>query len=97
MGEVKIILPPGNPYFIGEFAVVDMETEQELGRAAPGETMALPADSALDLGIAWVRIGAPAVRLRFMAHPGRTYILCWLARGFGAGMGVTETQQGCGT
>lgn len=97
MGEIRIILPPGNPYFIGEFAVVDMETERELGRASPGKTMVLPADSALDLGIAWVRIGAPAVRLRFMAHPGRTYMIYWLARGFGAGMGVTEMEQGCGT
>lgn len=95
MGVIRIVMPPWNPCHIEGFAAMDMETEEELGRASPGETMVLPADAAMDLGIAWVRIGAPAVRLRFAAHPGRTYELCWLTRGFGAGMGVTETEQDC--
>lgn len=90
MGIIRIILPPWNPCCIGSFAAVDMDTEQVLCAAAPGETVELPSDCAIDLGIALVRLGAPAVRLRFQAHPGRTYAVSWLSQGFGAGMDVTE-------
>lgn len=90
MGVIRIAAPPESRYFFGRIAAVDMETEQELARVSPGETMVIPADSAIDLGVGWGRLGAPAVRLRFVAHPGRTYILRWLTQGFGAGMGVEE-------
>lgn len=91
MGVIRIAMPPENPCCIGYFAAVGMDTEQELGRAAAGETMTLPADSPIDLGIAVVRIGAPAVGLRFQARPGQTYGLYWRTRGFGACLGVEET------
>lgn len=71
MGVIRIAMPPKNPYCIGRFAAVNMDTEEELGRAAAGETMTLPADSPIDLDIAVVRIGAPAVGLRFQARPGK--------------------------
>lgn len=93
MGIIRIAAPPESLYFFGTIMAVDMETEHELARISPGETMELPADSAIDLGIAWGRLGAPAVRLRFTAHPGRTYVLHWLMQGFGAGMALTEDNQ----
>lgn len=83
MGVIRIAMPPKNPYCIGRFAAVNMDTDQELCRAAAGETMMLPADSPIDLDIAVVRIGAPAVGLRFQAQPGQTYGLYWRTRGFG--------------
>ncbi len=91
MGVIRIAMPPKNPYCIGRFAAVNMDTDQELGRAAAGETMTLPADSPIDLDIAVVRIGAPAVGLRFQARPGQTYGLYWRTRGFGACLGAEET------
>lgn len=97
MEAIRIILPAEKPDSMGRFAAVDMAAEQELIRAAPGETMVIPTDAPIEVGMAWVRFGAPAVRLRFVGQPGRTYAVRWLARGFGAGMGVTEMEQDCRT
>lgn len=90
MRNIHIITPLERPHFFGKLAAVDMETEQELARVSPGETMIIPAKTAIDLGIAWVRLGAPAVRLRFMAQPGKTYVLHWQKTAFGSGMGLEE-------
>lgn len=91
MGVIRIVAPPGSGYFFGVITVLDMDGERILGRFRPGEEMAIPADGAIDLGVAWGQFGVPAAQLRFMAEPGQTYRLRWLTRGFGAGIGVEES------
>lgn len=90
MDIIQVVLPPWNPYCIGCFAVVNMATEQLLCTGAPGETLVFPSDCAVDLGVAILRIGAPAVRLRFQTRPGRIYVVYWHSQGFGADLGVRE-------
>lgn len=85
-----MIVPLENRYFPGLIAAVNMETGQELARVPPGETMIIPAEGEIDLGIAWVRLGAPAVRLRFMARPDKTYVLHWPWPRVGAEMTAEE-------
>ena len=50
-----MIVPLENRYFPGLIAAVNMETGQELARVPPGETMIIPAEGEIALGIAWVR------------------------------------------
>lgn len=38
MGVIRIAMPPKNPYCIGRFAAVNMDTDQELSRACPAST-----------------------------------------------------------
>lgn len=90
MGIIRIVAPPESLYFFGGITVLDMDGERILGRIRPGETIELPVESAIDLGIAWGMFGVPTAQLRFMAHLGRTYRLYWLTRGFGAGIGAQE-------
>jgi len=91
MGVIRILAPPGSGYFFGVITVLDMAGERILGRIRPGEELVIPAKGAIDLGVAWGQFGVPTAQLRFMAHPGRTYRLYWLTRGFGAGIGVVES------
>lgn len=90
MGNIRIAAPPCSLYYFGDITAVDMATERVLGRVAQGGAMDIPAEEAVDLGIAWSRTGTPTVKLRFAAYPGRAYRLYWLNQGFGAGMGVDE-------
>lgn len=90
MGVIRILAPPGSGYFFGVITVLDMAGERILGRIRPGEELAIPAEGAIDLGVAWGQFGVPTAQLRFMAEPGKTYRLRWLTRGFGAGIGVQE-------
>lgn len=90
MEQIRIILPPRNLCCLGAFAVVDMTTEEELARGEARETITILTDACMDIGIASVRLGAPAVRFRFTAWPGRTYRVYWLIEGFGAGFYVVE-------
>lgn len=91
MEQIRIILPPRNLCCLGSFAVVNMATEEELARGEARETITILTDACMDIGIASVRLGAPAVRLRFIASPGKIYRLLWMNHGFGAGMGVLES------
>lgn len=90
MRQIRIVTPPLSLYVFGPVVAHDMICRRELCRVRQGEVMQLPAEEPIDLGIAFGRGNTPPVRLRFMAHPGRTYRLYWLAHGFGAGMGVEE-------
>lgn len=91
---IRIIAPPQNLYFFGKIQAVDMTTEALLAETSPGGQMELPAEKPIDLGVAWSRLGAPAVKLRFLAEPGHTYRLQWLKEDFAAGMAV---QSDCET
>lgn len=90
MGNIRIVAPPQNPYYFGKVTAVDMDAEKELGWTSPGGRIDLPAEGPIDLGIAWSRIGGPAVKLRFVAEPGRTYILRWMQEAFAANIKVEE-------
>lgn len=85
---IRIIAPPQNLYFFGKIQAVDMEDDVLLAETIPGGWMELPSDRPIDLGVAWSRLGAPAVKLRFRAEPGHTYRLCWVKEDFAAGMTV---------
>lgn len=90
MGIIRIIAPPRSLYTFGPVVLHDMSRRTEICRIPQGSEVELPADDPIDLGVAWGRGNTPPVKLRFMAHPGRTYKLYWLTQGFGAGMGVEE-------
>ena len=93
---IRIITPPRSPYAFGPFVAHDMLRRRELMRVPQGRELLIPTLEPIDLGIAWGRGGTPPVKLRFMALPGRTYILYWLRQGFGALLGVEEIEKGCG-
>ncbi len=90
MDIVEILTPPPSLYVFGPVVAHDMLRRRELCRVRQGERMRIPAEAPIDLGIAFGRGKTPPVKLRFMAYPGRTYRLYWLAQSFGAGMGVKE-------
>lgn len=90
MEQISFVFPPGNLCCPGFIAVVDMETEKEIARGCAGEKAVVPSDEAIDIGIASVRLGAPAVRFRFMARPGKTYRIYWTHEGFGASFYAVE-------
>ncbi len=91
MGRIVIITPAWSPWAFGPVRATDMAAEKELGRTPFGTKMTLTADAPIDLGIAWGMI-SPGVKLRFRAEPGRTYLLYWRERSFGAAMGVTAKE-----
>ena len=74
---IKIKTPSPNGSALGQFKIIDMDTEQELLRVAQGGLVQLHSQRPLNIGITWGISSKPAKSCCFTVYPGKKYSVSW--------------------
>lgn len=87
---IKIKTPPPNGNAIGQFRIINMDTNQELQRIAQGGLVQIESQTPLNLGISWGLGLKPAKGFCFTVNPGKKYALSWTEGWFIPGIVCNE-------